>query len=195
MPTIRRAVSPPFPLGTRPTCLLSIRTDLQLGARGKGRSLELSAGPLTRNCHYLSRAEEHSPRNDCSPEGSLPSPSLRLPLAASGDSRYPSSRQGKPFKRRLLTKMRRYLVPYRVTYNYMKRHYAMHVELEESETYDVDNFTFALKIKSFGNTRSQSCYVPQKLIDRREKCLKEKTVRNYLLGRCFGYLNKRLCHL
>lgn len=71
-----------FPLETRPTCLLSIRTDLQLGARGKGRSLELSAGPLTRNCHYLSRAGEHSPRNDCSPEAvfphlSIPSPSLR----------------------------------------------------------------------------------------------------------------------
>lgn len=50
----------------------------------------------------------------------------------------------------------------------------MHVELEESETYDVDNFTFALRIKSFGNTRSQSRYVPRKLIDRREKCLKKK---------------------
>lgn len=24
---------------------------------------------------------------------------------------------------------------------------------------------------------------------------KKRTVRNYLLGRCFGYLNKRLCHL
>lgn len=34
----------------------SIRADLYLGARGKGRSLELSAYSLTRNCHYLSRA-------------------------------------------------------------------------------------------------------------------------------------------
>lgn len=39
-----RAVSLLRFLWTRPTCLLSIRTDLQLGARGKGRSLELSAG-------------------------------------------------------------------------------------------------------------------------------------------------------
>lgn len=60
-------------LWTRPTCLLSIRTDLHFGARGKGRSLELSAGPLTRNCHYLSRAGD-SPCNDCSPGGSLSSP-------------------------------------------------------------------------------------------------------------------------
>lgn len=39
-----------------------------LGARGKGRSLELSTRPLTRNCHYLSHAGERSPRNDRSPE-------------------------------------------------------------------------------------------------------------------------------
>lgn len=73
----RRSVSPLL-CSLWKRCLLFIRTNLQLGARGKGRSLELSAGPLTRNCHYLSRVEQHSPRNDYSPEAVFP----HLPFAA-----------------------------------------------------------------------------------------------------------------
>lgn len=65
VPTIRPVVvlSVVSPLDATDPAFFSIRTDLRLGARGKGRSLELSAGLLTRNCHYLSRAEEYSPRN------------------------------------------------------------------------------------------------------------------------------------
>jgi len=90
MPANCAADSPPslrfsavmFPLETLPSFHSNLRTNLQLGARGKGRSLELSAGPLTRNCHYLSRVEEHSPRNDYSPEAVFP----HLPFAANSDS-------------------------------------------------------------------------------------------------------------
>lgn len=93
-------VSLPFGRRDRPA-FFSIRAGPpRHGARGKGRSLELSAGPLTRNCHYISITRRRTIAAAPPPRRSIPSSCPRGERMIRGIRHV--TRKNKPFKRRLI---------------------------------------------------------------------------------------------